>query len=181
MFSHVVPVGFLREVPLLVLIRVSTLGVNVGVNGWVSLFVGPALGVPGFSPIVSWDWLQPPSWPSEDKQYRRWTDLFIQLCHSHVIACHQESAVCGSELVLCLMTMCLISCVLVCSSLAWLCGPFSLFLGNLTRKPRRSYRDTSPVWIRLQYRSHPCVIRSASCWLCLSSTLGAGRSNVFGN
>lgn len=65
--------------------------------------------------------------------------------------------------------------LLLCSSLARLCGPFSLlFLFALGAWNR------SPVWIWLQYQSDPWVIRTGSYWLCLSNTLEVGRINVFG-
>merc|ERR1711980_625 len=57
-----------------------SIGVNVSVNGCLSLCVSPAIvwrpvqGVPCLSPNVSWDRLQPPRDPQEDKWLRGWMD-----------------------------------------------------------------------------------------------------------
>ena len=54
-----------------------SVGVNVSVNGCLSLCVSPAIvwrpvqGVPCLSPDVSWDRLQPPRDPQEDEAVRR--------------------------------------------------------------------------------------------------------------
>ena len=51
-----------------------TVGVNMRVKEWLSLYVGPAMpwwpGVARLSPNVSWDWLQLPLQPLKDNKFR---------------------------------------------------------------------------------------------------------------